>query len=48
MSHAGVHAIGLGASPAGPVLARPLFDNLMIIHRNCMQALRAPITAGPL
>ena len=44
--------IGLGAGPAGPVLAKPLFGEVMKfitdIFKNCVPTSCAPITARPL
>ena len=37
--HVYVHIIGVGASPAGPVLAGPLFHRFNeIYYKNCMRA----------
>ena len=45
-----VCSVGVGAGPAGPVLAGPLFRqfNFIDIFKNCARTLRAPIEAGPL
>ena len=44
--HLHAYYIGVGAGPAGPILATPLFfGNLM---KFIIDGLRAPITAGPL
>ena len=42
--------MGVGAGPAGPVLARPLFRqfNDINIFKNCVHASRMLITAGSL
>ena len=45
----GKYCIGVGTSPAGPVLAGPLFRRFNETHyKNCTRALRVPITGGPL
>ena len=47
-----VTIMGVGAGPAGPILAGPLFGDLMKftidMFNNCMRTLRTPITARPL
>ena len=48
-SEAGLGKYCIGASPAGPVLAGPLFRQFNEIHyKNCTHASRVPVTGGPL